>query len=121
MTPVVEQQTVEDIELEGDAEVPIGSGPHDLRGMLEEIGKHAQHAHHLEPCIAMHGGREGVKQREEHEAHDEDTEKLQVVIADEAPDAHVGQGPLLILLHQSEAAEEEEHGHAIMAEEGDEV
>ena len=61
---------------------------------------------------------DGVEHHKEHEAHDEDAEQLQIVITDEAPDAHLVQWAALIFHHQTKATEEEKYGHTIVAKEG---
>ena len=63
---------------------------------------------------------DGIDHNEEDEADDEHTEELEIVIAKEGDVAH-GLGVEFVFPDQTVAAEEEEHGHAVVAEEGKEI
>ena len=64
--------------------------------------------------------RDGIHHQEEHEAHNQHPQQLQVVVSDEAKDGNILRCSL-ILPHQTIAAQEKEHGHTVMTEEREQV
>ena len=74
-----------------------------MRGILEQVGKHAQHANYFCPSVAMHAWGDGIEYDKGHKTYNKDTEQLQIVIAYEAPDTYLRQFALLVLLYQSVA------------------
>ena len=61
-----------------------------MRGILEQVGKHAQHTNHRCPGIAMHAWGDGIEQDKGHKAYDKNAEQLKIVVAYKSPQTYLG-------------------------------
>ena len=97
---------------------------HDAVGVFQEVVEQSQLCHDVEQLVAVAARRDGVDQHEQRKADDHHAEQLHEVGAQElqALSAKSLQSrPHLVLHHQPVGTQEEEHGHAVVAEERQQV
>ena len=121
-----DEQPIDDVELHHQPEEPERPGPDDLIGRRQQVVEHEQLGHHVEQLVTVGARRHVVNHEEEHEAHNHHAEEFEVVEPAPArkplPFGKAGRGCRgFIFLHQPIAAEEEEKGHAVVAEVGNQV
>ena len=88
-------------------------------GVGQQVVHHGQLRHHLRQGVVPAAGGHGVDDGEAHEAHDHHAEQLLPMVRHEAESGGIQRAAILKL--QAVGAEEEKHGHAIVAEERHEV
>ena len=127
----VEQHAVDDVELHHQPEEPVGTRPddavamaHDAVGIFQQVVEQSQLCHDVEQLVAVAARRDGVDQHEQRKADNHHAEQLHEVRAQElqALSAESLQSrPHLVFHHQPVGTQEEEHGHAVVAEERQQV
>ena len=116
--PSVDEEAVNDVKLQHEAEKPVWSGLDNVVWVGQYVYVHKQLRQHA-PCrIAVVTVRMQVADYgERHVAEEHKPQQLEVMIAHERHRTHPFWRALLVLADKAEAAYEQEHRHAVMPEE----
>ena len=82
-TAAVEQETIDDVKLQHQAEEPVDARPDNLVGLGQHVDVHKQLGDDVVPMEGETARSDGVDHDEQHEADDEHPQEFQIMVAEE--------------------------------------